>query len=84
MKKVLFSILIAFMVSTMAGAQNFRVDGIEYFITSSSGGHTVLVAKGPCSESAKIPAHVTDEDGVTYRVEASVTEYSGNARTLQV
>ena len=64
MKKILFSIIIAFMVNTMASA--ITINGITYAITAGDG-PTVLVASCSCSGSVEIPAQVT-WDNVTYKV----------------
>ena len=66
MKKTLFSIIIAFMVNTMANASGITINGISYDITSSSE-PTVLVASCSCSGAVEIPAQVTWENE-TYKV----------------
>ena len=70
MKKILASVLIAFMVSTMASANEFTVDDITYtlIIGSDEDVPTVLVASSSRSGAVEIPATVTWED-VTYKVE---------------
>lgn len=64
MKKILFSIIIAFMVNTMASA--ITINGITYDIIAGDG-PTVLVASCSCSGAVEIPAQVT-WDNVTYKV----------------
>ena len=69
MKKLLFFILIASMVSTVASAESFVVDSITYEPTYTHDDNTVMVVRGPYFESVEIPATVF-YDNVTYKVEA--------------